>query len=247
LLVQSAAQEAEDITKIDISLPAWHGTGKLVPDDFLLNVCRTVFAADLTSTKPLCFFNADGKLRNMKDVDDEFAALKKEVQKRDKAVKHLLGTENLYDADDTMLVPLLCLFLYIALEPRSAHFTLGRFAAGDLGVQDILSVNTLASMRVYTAWLLMGKPDVFERQWTQSTAVLDDYDTVEQLTRNEWDPDHSKSRIKELQATEEKMRSAFEWCKPSRPVKSEKDKSEQSDDDAADHATDDDIGELPDA
>ena len=200
-----------------VKFPAPHGTGKHVPSNFLLQLCRSALPANVDVSLRINFFNADGTARSKKEVADEIKMLQDAMERNTQQVELLLGGKSLFEAEDDLLLPLFSLFVYVALEPRFAPFNLAQFAAGSLPLLTILSANALTTMRVYTAWLLMGKGDSSVKQWFARPEVVADLGKVEKVTREELS-DGEGGQLERVKDLEAKLRQRFKWCKMSAVV-----------------------------
>ena len=144
----------------------------------------------------------------MQDVKQDVTDFAKDAEEASTVVDYLLGKsgKSFWNLEPQTLTSLLIMFVYTAFDVAQAPFLLGEFASTrNLRLMNILSANTLAAMRVWTAYLIAYPSTISkEVRWWQS----DDYGALGNLQRVYM---LTKSELKdeEVQKTVEKAEEAL--------------------------------------
>ena len=187
----------------------------------------------------LCFAE-DGHLKTAEDLKRIWKEVTDEAKRRNAVVERLLNFKDLWSAGDDLLLPLMSLFVYVSLEPRTAYTTLVQFVTTDtLSLQTMLGANTLATLRVFTAHILMGKG--FQKQWFLLPDMKDPFSEIATVTSAEMKTDAVQDAMTKLTG---KLKERFAWIVPEDKDATEDEKEGDGHGDGDGDGDDEDMPEL---
>ena len=188
--------------------PTCHGQGPGIPENFLTQLVACFWGANVGG-QHVTYFTSGGELKERATCEAEFQSQYKAAVYNDEVSARCLGRTDFFDMDMPLLVKVMTMFFYTALDPRNAPHAVKRFAANTahepFPLDSVLTVNTIAAMRVYTAFILTGKATGVRRWWCVP-AVQQDMDRV--YTATVADVAANKATFA---LVETKMRTALAW------------------------------------
>ena len=136
--------------------------------------------------RKIAFFNHEGQLREAVATSTEYAAQRKSAETNSALARRLLGHDPFLAWGDGTRDKIMATFFYCALDPRSAGTTCKAFTDGDtfadskvIDMATVLTTATLAAMRVYMAFILMGMGE--DQRWWTTKAVVCNLARVQSL------------------------------------------------------------------
>ena len=186
--------------------PANHGNWKHVALNFVGKLAEECLSLNHVLNLPLVFFEDDCARRRMQDVKQDVTDFGRDAEAASTVVNCLLGKSGapgFWDLEPQTLTSLLLMFVYTAFDVAQAPFLLGEFAATrKLRLMKILSANTLAAMRVWTAYLI-AYPSTFTKEvrWWQSEeyGALGNLHRVYMLTKAELQEEEVQKSVEKVE------------------------------------------------